>query len=78
MQDILEDANLAFRGFWFQLEYPELQSTIPHPKQFIRSSENTVETQFRAPLIGEHNAEIYAELGLSMGQVIALKEAKVI
>jgi crotonobetainyl-CoA:carnitine CoA-transferase CaiB-like acyl-CoA transferase len=78
MQDILNDPHLAARGYWSQLEYPELNATIPHPKQFARSSENEVMTRFRAPLIGEHNNEIYGEIGLSRQEIMALKEAGVI
>jgi crotonobetainyl-CoA:carnitine CoA-transferase CaiB-like acyl-CoA transferase len=78
MQDILDDPNLSVRGYWSQLEYPELNVTIPYPKQFVRSSENEVSTGFRAPLIGEHNAEVYGEIGFSRHQIVALKEAGVI
>jgi crotonobetainyl-CoA:carnitine CoA-transferase CaiB-like acyl-CoA transferase len=78
MQDILNDSNLAVRGYWSQLAHPELSTTIPYPKQFVRSSENEVSTRFRAPLIGEHNREIYNEIGLSGQEMIVLKEAGVI
>jgi formyl-CoA transferase len=78
MKDILNDPNLAVRGYWSQLEYPELNMTIPYPKRFVRSSENEVITRFRAPLIGEHNREIYSEIGLSADEMIILKEAGVI
>jgi benzylsuccinate CoA-transferase BbsE subunit len=78
MQDIINDPNLAARGYWSQLEYPELNATIPYPRRFVRSSENEVSTAFRAPLIGEHNAEIYGEIGLSRHQMVDLKEAGVI
>jgi crotonobetainyl-CoA:carnitine CoA-transferase CaiB-like acyl-CoA transferase len=78
MQDILNDPHLAVRGYWSQLENPELNGTIPYPKQFVRSSENEVITRFRAPHIGEHNSEIYGEIGLSRQEIIALKEAGVI
>ena len=78
MQDLLVDPNLAARGFWTPMEYPELGATIPYPKQFARSSENEMATRSKAPLIGEHNAEVYGELGLSPEQLVALKEAGVI
>jgi len=78
MEDILNDPNLAERGYWSQLECPELNTTIPYPKQFMRSSENEVITRFKAPLIGEHNLEIYGEIGLSGQEIIALKEEGVI
>jgi crotonobetainyl-CoA:carnitine CoA-transferase CaiB-like acyl-CoA transferase len=78
MQDILNDPNLAVRGYWSQIEHPELNTSIPYPKQFVRSSENEIITRFRAPLIGEHNREIYGEIGLSRQEIIALKEAGVL
>jgi crotonobetainyl-CoA:carnitine CoA-transferase CaiB-like acyl-CoA transferase len=78
MQDIINDPNLSARGYWSQLEYPELNATIPYPRQFVRSSENGVSAASRAPLIGEHNAEIYGEIGLSRHQIVDLKEAGVI
>ena len=78
MQDLLNDPHLAARGYWTQIEYPELKTTIPYPKQFIRSSENEVATRLRAPLIGEHNGEIYGEIGLSGQDVVTLKEAGII
>ncbi len=78
MEDILTDRNLAARSYWKYLEHPELQMSIPYPKQFIRSSETEVATRFRAPLIGEHNSEVYSEIGLSPQEVVVLKEAGVI
>jgi crotonobetainyl-CoA:carnitine CoA-transferase CaiB-like acyl-CoA transferase len=75
MEDLLVDPNLAARGFWMQVNHPELKATIPYPKQFARSSENEIATRFRAPLIGEHNAEIYGELGLKPERIAELKQA---
>lgn len=77
-RDLIEDPNLAARGFWKPMEHPELQTTIPYPRQFARSSENEMETRSRAPRIGEHNAEIYGELGLPHDRIEALKKAGVI
>jgi crotonobetainyl-CoA:carnitine CoA-transferase CaiB-like acyl-CoA transferase len=77
-RDLLQDPNLAARNFWMPIEHPELQATIPYPKQFVRSSENETETRSRAPRIGEHNAEIYGELGLTGKRIDELKKAGVI
>lgn len=77
-RDLLQDPNLAARNFWMPIEHPELQATIPYPRQFVRSSENETETRSRAPLIGEHNAEIYGELGLTGERIEELKKAGVI
>jgi crotonobetainyl-CoA:carnitine CoA-transferase CaiB-like acyl-CoA transferase len=78
MQDLLNDPNLAARGYWTHLEHPELGTSIPYPKQFVRSSENEVMTRFKAPLIGEHNTEVYEEIGLSGHEIVALKETGII
>jgi crotonobetainyl-CoA:carnitine CoA-transferase CaiB-like acyl-CoA transferase len=78
MKDLLVDKNLAARNFWVPLEHPELAATISYPRQFAKSSENDMETKTRAPLIGEHNAEIYGELGLSGTQLDALRQSGVI
>ncbi|MBN2321793.1 MAG: CoA transferase [Acidobacteria bacterium] len=77
-RDLIEDPNLAARNFWKPMEHPELQTTIPYPRQFARSSENEMETRSRAPRIGEHNAEVYGKLGLSDDRIEALKKAGVI
>jgi crotonobetainyl-CoA:carnitine CoA-transferase CaiB-like acyl-CoA transferase len=78
MQDLIIDPNLAARGFWTQMDFPAANESIPYPKQFARSSENDLTTRSRAPQIGEHNAEIYAELGLSQDRMAELKQARII
>jgi crotonobetainyl-CoA:carnitine CoA-transferase CaiB-like acyl-CoA transferase len=78
MQDLIVDPNLAARNFWLPLEHAELGATIPYPRQFARSSENEMTTKSRAPLIGEHNGEVYGELGLSNESIAELKQSGVI
>jgi len=78
MQDLIVDPNLAARNFWQPIEHPELKTEIPYPRQFARSSENEMQTKSRAPLIGEHNAEIYSELGMSEKRLAELRKSGVI
>ncbi len=78
MHDLVTDPNLHERGFWTEIDHPELNARIPYPSQFIRSSVETLATRSRAPLIGEHNAEVYAEIGLSKTDLVALKQSGVI
>jgi crotonobetainyl-CoA:carnitine CoA-transferase CaiB-like acyl-CoA transferase len=78
MQDLLVDPNLAAREFWTPMEHPELGTTVSYPKQFARSSENEMSTRSRAPLIGEHNAEIFGELGMTVEQIAILKKSGII
>jgi crotonobetainyl-CoA:carnitine CoA-transferase CaiB-like acyl-CoA transferase len=78
MQDLLDDECLNARNFWTQVEHPELGTAITYPKEFIRASEMDCSTHFRAPLIGEHNDEIYQEIGLSGQELAGLKEKHII
>ena len=77
--DIMQNPQLEARGFWQQVEHPELGATIAYPGAFTQSSEATPKISRRAPLIGEHNKEIYEiELGLSQETLVSLKQAGVI
>ncbi len=77
--DIVGNAQLAARGYWVELEHPELGTSITYPSVFVNASEAPPRVSRRAPLIGEHNQEIYEkELGLSKEEILALKQAKVI
>ncbi|MFC1991755.1 CoA transferase, partial [Chloroflexota bacterium] len=77
--DILESAQLAARGFWVEVEHPELGATITYPGAFANTSEAPPRISRRAPLIGEHNEEIYQkELGISKENLIILKQSGVI
>ncbi|MFC1978246.1 CoA transferase, partial [Chloroflexota bacterium] len=65
-KEVLESVQLAAREFWVEVEHPELGTTITYPGAFGRSSEAPPRISRRAPLIGEHNHEIYEnELGIS-------------
>jgi crotonobetainyl-CoA:carnitine CoA-transferase CaiB-like acyl-CoA transferase len=77
-KDTLESPQLAARGFWAELEHPELGTSIAYPGPFAQFSETPVEITRRAPLIGEHNQDVYQELGLSAEEILTLKQAKVI
>ena len=78
-QDMLENPQLAARGFWVELEHPELGVTLSYPGAFGLFSEAPIKIRRRAPLIGEHNEEIYGkELSISKEKQLILKQAGVI
>ena len=78
-REILENEQLKSRDFWKDLEHPELGSTIVYPGPSLKLSETPLSLRRRAPLIGEHNEEIYlGELGLSVERLEALKQIGVI
>ena len=75
--DMLESAQLAARGFWVELEHPELGTSITYPGAFAHASEAPPRVSRRAPLIGEHNQEVYEqELGFSTEELLRLRQAR--
>ncbi len=65
-KDILENTQLQSRDFWAKVEHPELGTSITYPGPFLKATRTPPAIRRRAPLIGEHNAEVYKdELGLS-------------
>ncbi len=78
-QDMLEFEQLKIRGYWEKVEHPELNTFIPYPGAFVKITEAPCRIRRRAPLIGEHNEEIYIrELGFSKRELCILKQTKVI
>jgi len=77
--DMLYDPQLAARKFWVEVEHPELGTTLTYPGAFANTSEAPPRIRRRAPLIGEHNKEIYEEeMGISREKLVILKQAGVI
>jgi len=77
--DILKSPQLDARGFWEEVEHPELGTTITYPGAFAKLSETPISISRRAPLIGEHNQEIYEqEMGISSEELQKLEQNKVI
>ena len=78
-KDIVESPQLAAREYFIKVEHPELGGTITYPGVSVKSSEVPPRVPRRAPLIGEHNQDIYEkELGFSNEELIMLKQAGVI
>ena len=77
--DLLESPQLSHRGFWTDVAHPELGTTIRYPGKWANNSETPPVISRRAPLIGEHNEEIYGkELGISGESLQDLKQDRVI
>ncbi|MBN1380185.1 MAG: CoA transferase [Deltaproteobacteria bacterium] len=78
-EQLLLNPQLNARKFWVEVEHPELGTTITYPGPWTRFSETPLVFNRRAPLIGEHNAEIYgSEMGMSEEQLMTLKSNGVI
>jgi len=78
-KDLAENAQLKDRNFYVKVEHPELGETITYAGSPYKMTVAPWRISRRAPLIGEHNREIYeGELGLSKDEMRQLKEARVI
>lgn len=79
VKDILNNEHLSARGFWTQVEHPELGVTMSYPGYLFKTSTVPTGVWRRAPLIGEHNREIYCEeLGLTGAELDALQQKGVV
>jgi benzylsuccinate CoA-transferase BbsE subunit len=76
MQDLLEDECLNQRGFWTEVKHPDTK--IKYPKTYVRSTQADMSIRFRAPLIGEHNKEIYKQIGIGAMELARLKEEGIV
>ena len=78
-KDLTENAQLKDRNFYVEVEHPELGEAITYMGSPYKMTEAPWRISRRAPLIGEHNQEIYEEeLGLSKDETRLLKEAGII
>ncbi len=72
----LDDPHWEDRGFWLEGELPGHDGAVRYPGAPYRFTKSTVEFRRRAPLLGEHNTEIYSdELGLDADQLTRLAKA---
>ena len=78
-RDLVESPQLAgAREFFVRVEHPELGDTLTYAGAPVKLTETPFRIRWRAPLIGEHNLEVYGELGLSREEITFLKSAGVI
>jgi len=74
VRDVVESPQVLYRRFFEEVEHPELGETIIYPGFPVIMNETRPGIQHRAPLIGEHNEEVYEkELGISKEQLAILK-----
>jgi crotonobetainyl-CoA:carnitine CoA-transferase CaiB-like acyl-CoA transferase len=79
VKEIFEDSQLEARDFWQNIEHPELGASLVYPGGFAKFSEASCKIRCRAPLIGEHNEEIYCgELGLKKKELEDLRSQGVV
>ena len=79
VKDLVESKQLKARNYWTKVEHPELGQTVTYPGAPVKASAAPWHIYRRAPLIGEHNEEIYiGELDFTREQLTTLKATGVI
>jgi crotonobetainyl-CoA:carnitine CoA-transferase CaiB-like acyl-CoA transferase len=78
-KDIIENPQLRAREVWQKVEHSELSATITYPGPWAKFSETSCGIRRQAPLISEHNCEVYVnELGMSDNELAILKQGNII
>jgi crotonobetainyl-CoA:carnitine CoA-transferase CaiB-like acyl-CoA transferase len=79
VEEALKFPQYVERNYWVDVDHPELGTKLTYPGGFVKFTEADCGIRFRAPLVGEHNDEIYGkELGMPKKEIIALKQADII
>ncbi len=77
--ELVDEGHLNDRGFWVDVPHPELGRSFKYPGAAGIYNGSPWRISSRAPLIGEHNEEIYCrELGLQKTELALLAEAGVV
>ena len=77
--ELLTDQHLEDREFWTEVEHPELARTFTYPGSGAIFNGSPWRISRRAPLVGEHNDEIFGGvLGLSREELARLSDSGVI
>lgn len=72
--DVRDDAQLAMRGFWQEVDLPETGSAVSFPGGFALFDGERPAIRRPAPRLGQHNEEIYVgELGFTAAELDALR-----
>ena len=78
MEDLRNDPQLAFSNFWKDVPHPELNADVSYPREFVKAGGGHFETNTRAPLVGEHNGDVYRELGFAADEIEAMRQEGII
>jgi len=77
-REIAEHVQLAAREFFTEVELDLDGRALSLPRGFARTSRDGIRIRRRAPRIGEHDDEVYAELGVARERVERLRSQGVI
>lgn len=78
VDEVLSEPQLRERGFFYELDHPEA-GRLTYPGLPFRFSEAPTGPSARAPLLGEHNEDVYVgRLGLTPAELTQLRQTGVV
>jgi crotonobetainyl-CoA:carnitine CoA-transferase CaiB-like acyl-CoA transferase len=72
-EDLFKEPQFRERGFWAEAEHPVV-GKLTYPGRPALCSELPWEIRSPAPLLGEHNEEVYTTLGYTKEDLVKLRE----
>ncbi len=78
VDEVAESEQFTARRFWQSHEMPGWEQPVSFPGPFVRMSSSPIRYRRRAPTLGEHNTEVYGELGVGAERLAALAAEGVI
>ena len=78
IDEVVQSEQLAAREYWTPVEHDEIGKAFAYPGPFAKFSDSPISYTRRPPRVGEHNAEVYGELGLDDSELAALRTEGVI
>jgi crotonobetainyl-CoA:carnitine CoA-transferase CaiB-like acyl-CoA transferase len=76
-EGLLNDPHFKERGYWVEIDRP-VTGKMTYPGAPFRMSEGGWQIRRPAPFLGQHNEEVYAEIGYSREDLVQLRQAGVI
>ncbi|MBI4339942.1 MAG: CoA transferase [Chloroflexi bacterium] len=77
IDEVLEDPHIRLRDVFVQVEHP-MTGQVKYPGRPFVMEETPWAIRRAAPLLGQHNVEVYSELGYSKKDLVVLRENHII
>ncbi len=78
IDEVVKSEQLESRQYWTTVDHEEIGKAFAYPGPFAKFSEQPIAYTRRPPKIGEHNAEVYGELGLDAQALAELQNRGII